>query len=96
MNEESILRGTRAAQLLADPLLTEAFDGLERGAVERLANCDANDAKTLQSLTLALQTVRAVRRRFTVWVAEGKDEAERQIKREMQPPGVLSRFRRAA
>lgn len=91
----SIERGNRAQQLLDDPLFIEAWQGLEQGAIERLAAADANDTKTLQALTMSLQTIRAVRRRFEVWVAEGKDAAERQIRREMQP-GLLSRFRRTA
>jgi hypothetical protein len=93
--DEKLIRANRAQQLLSEPLLIEAWDGLEEGAIERIAACDASDAKTLQALTLALQAVRAVRRRFEVWVIEGKDEAQRQ-ERQAEKPGLMSRFRRAA
>lgn len=95
-NDEVIQRANRAAQLLADPLLIEAFDGLESGAVERIAACDALDIKRLQTLTLALQTTRAIRHRFNTWVAEGEDAARRQMRKDEAPTGLLSRFRRAA
>lgn len=89
-----IERGNRARQIIEDPLFIEAWEGLERGAIERLAAADANDTDTLRSLTMSLQTVRAVRRRMEVWMAQGKDAAERQIRREQ--PSMLSRFRRSA
>lgn len=80
--EESISRGVRARQILEDDLFREAWEGMERGAVERLAACDVTDAKTLQALTLALQTVRKTRAIFAAWVSEGKAAADRQQRAE--------------
>ena len=77
-NEDAINRGVRAKQLLEEDLLTEAWEGMERGAVERLVACDVTDVKTMQALTLALQTVRKSRAVFSTWVSEGKAAAERQ------------------
>lgn len=94
--DELIQRGERARQIINDPLYIEAWEGLEIGCVERLAACDTNDAKTLQALTQSLQTVRAVRRRMAVWIAEGQEAAERLMRKEQQQPTLLSRFRRSA
>jgi len=95
MDVDPTMRGARAQQIINDPLFQEAFDGLERGAIERIAACDTNDTRTLQALTQSLQAVRAVRHRMEMWIAEGKDVAERAIKKELQPP-LLSRFRRTS
>lgn len=92
MNEK-ILRASRAEQILNDPLFIEAFDGLEKGAIERLSSCDVHDRDRIATLTMGLQTIRAVRRRFELWIHEGADEAKRQIQREDNPT-LIDRFRR--
>lgn len=91
MTQELILRGNRAKQILDDPLVVEAFEGIEKGAVERLATCDANDIKKLQALTMSLQTVRAVRHIFSLWIADGEDAARKELQKH-QEPGPLDRF----
>lgn len=93
MSEELIARAERARQILADPVFIEAWEGLEAGAIERIAACDTTDTKKLQTLTMALQTVRAIRRRMEVWIAEGKDAAEREMRKQASVP-LFSRFRR--
>jgi hypothetical protein len=95
MSDEQIFRATRAQQIIEDPLFVEAFDGMEKGAVERIAACDANDKEKLQALALSLQAIRATRRRFVVWMAEGEDAARRQMQRE-EAPSLIDRFRRRA
>lgn len=90
---DEVARAVRAKQLLEDELFSEAWEGLERGAIERLAAADTNDTKTLQALTMSLQTVRAIRRRFEVWIAEGKEAAEREARRQ-EKPSMIQRFRR--
>ena len=96
---EILQRAIEADQLLQHPLIREAFDGLEQGAVARLASADTNDPGLLRTLTQSLQTVRAVRRRFEVWVAEGEAAAQR-MQDEEERPSLLARFhnrfRRAA
>lgn len=95
MSDEKIMRAQRARQILDDPLFIEAFEGLELGAIERLASCDAHDKDRLQTLTMGLQTIRAVRRRFSLWISEGEAEAKKRMQRE-DTPTLLSRFRRSA
>lgn len=92
-HEELIARAERARQIVEDPLFAQAWTGLEQGAVERLAACDTTDTRRLQALTMALQTVRAIRQRFEVWIAEGRDAAERQERKQAAVP-LFSRFRR--
>lgn len=99
MSEEAILRANRARQILDDPLFIEAFEGLEKGAIERISACDTHDKERLQTLALSLQTIRAVRHRFQLWVADGEDAARRQIQREEAPSLINrlnNRFRRQA
>lgn len=97
MTQERILRGNRARQILDDPLVVEAFQGIEKGAIERLAACDLNDQKRMQTLTMSLQSVRAFRHLFQIWIADGEDAA-RKAMQEQHEPGLLdrvtSRFRR--
>ena len=95
---EKILRGNAARQVLESALFIEAWEGLEAGAVERLAACDTSDTKTLQTLTMGLQTLRAVRRRFEVWMVDGEQAAKDLIRGEERAaqPGLLQRFRRTA
>lgn len=97
MTQERILRGNRARQILDDPLVVEAFQGIEKGAIERLAACDLNDHKRMQTLTMSLQSVRAFRHLFQIWIADGEDAA-RKVMQEQHEPGLLdrvtSRFRR--
>lgn len=95
MSDSTILRGARARQILDDPLFVEAFNGLEQGAIEALNACDVHNKDRLQTLTMSLQTIRAVRRRFAVWIAEGEAEARKQMKRE-DAPTLFERFRRRA
>ncbi len=95
MSDEKIIRANRAQQILDDPLFIEAFEGLEAGAIEALSACDVHNKERLQTLTMGQQTIRAVRRRFALWVAEGADEAKRQMRRE-DAPTLIDRFRRRA
>lgn len=93
MTQERILRGNRAKQILDDPLVIEAFDGIEKGAVERLAACDVTDQKKLQALTMSLQTVRAVRHIFSLWIADGEDAARKELQKHNEP-NVIDRLNR--
>lgn len=99
MSQETILRGNRARQILDDPLFVEAFQGLEKGAIDRLAGCDVTDKERLQALTMSLQTIRTVRHIFGVWMAEGEDAAKREIAKQDPADSFMdriSRFRRRA
>lgn len=95
MSEEKLIRANQAQLILNDPLFIEAFNGLEQGAIERLAACDVHDKDRLATLTMSLQTIRSVRRRFALWVTEGEAEARKQIQRE-EAPTLIDRFRRRA
>lgn len=95
MSDDKVARAERAAMILNDPLVIEAFDGLERGAIERIAACDAHDKERLATLAMGLQTIRAARRRFSLWISEGEAEARKQIHRE-EAPSLIDRFRRRA
>jgi hypothetical protein len=95
-DEELISRAVRARQILDDPLFIEAWDGLDAGAIHAIATCSTDDTKRLQTLTQALQTVRAVRRRFEVWIAEGEETAKALARKEalLERVPMLNRFRR--
>lgn len=90
-DEELLRRSAEAGQLLQNPLLQEALAGLERGAVDALSACDVNDTKRLQTLALALQGVRAVKRRLELWVGEGERAALKHIEREERPRNRFTR-----
>ncbi len=76
-------RAARARQITEDDLFIEAWQGIERGAIERLAMCDATDTTRLQTLTLALQSIRAVRNVFEAWVFQGKEAADREYRKSL-------------
>lgn len=97
MNDK-ILRGNEARQVLDNALFMEAWAGLEAGAIERIAACDVTDTKALQTLAMSLQTLRAVRRRFEVWMVDGEQAAKDMIRKTelAEQPGLLQRFRRQA
>lgn len=94
MTQETILRGNRARQILEDPLFSEAFQGLEKGAVDRIAACDVTDKERMQALTISLQTIRTVRHIFGLWIAEGEDAARREIAKQDPPVSLFDRFNR--
>lgn len=95
MSDEKLIRANQAQLILNDPLFIEAFEGLEKGAIERLAACDVHDKDKLATLAMSLQTIRSVRRRFALWVTEGEAEAKKQFQRE-EVPSLIDRFRRRA
>lgn len=99
MSQDAILRGNRARQITEDPLFAEAFQGLEKGAIDRLAACDVTDKERLQALAMSLQTIRTVKHIFGVWMAEGEDAAKREIAKQHPSDSFIdriARFRRRA
>jgi hypothetical protein len=92
--EDAIDRGLRAQQLVDDPLFVEAWEGLEAGAIQRLAACSVTDVMQLQQLALSLQTIRALRSRMQTWILHGQEAARRQELAESKPPSALTRFTR--
>jgi hypothetical protein len=79
--EDKIERGLEATQLLAQPLLVETLDALERHAVERLAGADVNDTKTLQTLAMSLQAARGFRSALQSVAREGAHTLEQEGKK---------------
>jgi hypothetical protein len=80
-----VVRGQRAADLIADPLLAEAFDAVERGYIEAWAGNVAPDGSAVrlgpdgrERLWHAVQVVRSVRETLKS-VAETGAMARRQI-----------------
>lgn len=83
-----ITRGHAAQRLLEDPLLIEALDLLEQGAIARLRAADVNDTKTLQTLVMGLQSASGFRGALQNVLHSGKLAAE-----EEEQKGLLSNFR---
>jgi hypothetical protein len=80
-SEDKIERGLEATQLLAQPLLIETLDALEKHAIERLAAADVNDTKTLQTLAMSLQAARGFKAALQGVAREGAHTLEAEAKK---------------
>jgi hypothetical protein len=74
---DSIQRGVEAEQLLANPLLKEAFAGVKAALVASLEDVPIGDIDTHHQIALSLQALKTVRRYLENWVQGGRLEAER-------------------
>lgn len=76
--EAELSRATRARQLLADAMLVEAFDALERTYIEAWKDSPARDSQAREALWQAVQVVGKVRTHLESVAATGR-LAQRQI-----------------
>ena len=71
MNPE-IKRAEEAKRVLAEPLLIEAFEGLELAVIEQMRRVDVGDADRQRDLIVTLQAARKVQRYLADIVTTGK------------------------
>jgi hypothetical protein len=74
---DMIQRGAEVEQLLANPLLREAFEGVRQKILERIEETAIGDIDTQHELVLCLQTIKNVRRYLENWIRDGQLESER-------------------
>ncbi len=74
---DSIQRGLEAEQLLANPLLNEAFKGIREALIQQLEATSIGDIDTQHEITLTLQLIKNVKRYLENWVRDGQLESER-------------------
>ena len=72
-----IQRGAEAEQLLANPLLKAAFEGVRQKLLDRIEETAIGDIDTQHELVLCLQTIKNIRRYMENWIRDGQLEAER-------------------
>ncbi len=74
---DSIQRGQEAEQLLANPLLNEAFKGIREALVAQLEATAIGNIDMQHEITLTLQLIKNVRKYLENWVRDGQLEGER-------------------
>jgi len=74
---DPLVRAERSKQILDDPLVREAFAGVEAGLVSAMKQSAVNDETTHHHLVLSLQALGSVRREFEKWIAGGQVEEAR-------------------
>ncbi|HZS83833.1 MAG TPA: hypothetical protein VFA50_13240 [Stellaceae bacterium] len=83
-SESEVERGRRAAAILGDPLVAEAFAALERECVEEWRRAPARDVEGRERLWLMLKLTERLRRHFESLVQNGRLAAERLAERERE------------
>jgi hypothetical protein len=74
--EEKIQRGHAAEQLLANPLLDDAFSGIEQGLMKAfLEPPRESNSEMREGIYFQLQALRKLRDALTKYVRDGKFEA---------------------
>ena len=76
-NLDSIQRGLEVEQLLANPLLKQAFEGVRQKILDKIEETAIGDIDTQHELVLCLQTIKNVKRYMENWIRDGQLEAER-------------------
>lgn len=70
--DDEIRRGMEATNLLEQPLMKQAFLGIEAGLVEALKSVPMGDTKTQHELVLTLQLLGKLKRHFLTIMETGK------------------------
>ena len=70
-------RAIRAKQILEDPLFIEAFDAVERAAVDRIASLGPDKLGELQELAATIRAVRGVRSEIEILTYGTFDQSRR-------------------
>jgi hypothetical protein len=86
--EKDIERGSRAATLLRDPMLLEAFEGVASAIHEKWASCPVRDREGAHELHLMLKLLNDLKSVLETAVTEGNHalkEIEFQKKKVLTP-----------
>jgi hypothetical protein len=86
--EKDVDRGSRAAALLRDPMLLEAFDGVASAIHEKWASCPVRDREGAHELHLMLKLLTDLKSVLETAVTEGNHalkEIEFQKKKVLTP-----------
>jgi hypothetical protein len=86
--EKDVDRGSRAAALLRDPMLLEAFDGVASAIHEKWASCPVRDREGAHELHLMLKLLNDLKSVLETAVTEGNHalkEIEFQKKKVLTP-----------
>ena len=75
--------GKQAAELLENPMLKEAHEGIEKAILEKLAHIDVTDEPHVLALVRALQANRLQRGFLQRWVTQGRLEEDALERRKM-------------
>lgn len=70
--EYEIARGERAAQLLADPIIADAFEGIEKEYINAWLESPVRDYEGREELYRLLRSLRAVQAKIHAVVDDGK------------------------
>lgn len=70
--DTEIRKGMEAERLLEEPLLKQAFEGIESGLVENLKRVPMGDTKTQHELVLTLQLLQQLKGHFLTVMQTGK------------------------
>jgi hypothetical protein len=89
-SDELILRAEQAQRILNDPLISEAFETLEKDVAEAWASSAVRDKEGQNELLLMMKTARKFRAIFTALVMTG--EVEKSKLKTPQLTRVLERF----
>jgi len=85
--EDEVRRGQEAAELLRNPMLKGAFDGVESQLVAQMRASGFKDSETHHRLVIALQMLAAIKRSIEQTVENGQI-----AKLELEQRGKLSRL----
>jgi len=87
--EDDIIRGQRAAAILADPLVQETFAALEAAYIKQWRTAPSLDAR--EALWLLLQNLETFRGQFGAYIRQGQavaaegDRREKARKQDAEP-----------
>jgi hypothetical protein len=87
-HEKDVARGSRAAELLRDPMLLEAFEGVASAIHEKWASCPVRDREGAHELHLMLKLLNDLKSVLETAVTEGNHalkEIEFQKKKVLTP-----------
>jgi hypothetical protein len=74
---DSIQRGAEVEQLLANPLLKDAFTGVREALIKKIETASLDDIEAQHELAVSLKLLITVRQYMENWIRDGQLEAER-------------------
>jgi HEAT repeat protein len=92
-HEELMVRGEEAARLLANPMLTAAFDDTRRALLEALAGLESLRDERATELHCMVRSLSKVRKCIDEHITTGKLA---RVEVEGRKKGILQQFRRQA
>ena len=92
--EQALERASRAEKLLADPLLSDAFELVRTTLIQKIEEAPIEDAEGVHQLRLMLKLLRSARGHLEQAVRDGKVIVHRlEEKRRMTPSEYSAQFR---